>query len=249
MPSLPLVNPSAENPGVLKNIFRLSVILLISICCLLFADLSQAKPVPPPQLMALFRDFSAFEAQFKASQWSAALKSVDNISLAFSKLAPLLKKNINADIEGGFASIMAKLRKSVVNKDEESSNTFYIEIQKFIFTLMDNYSYKTSPVVIVIKKYIAEAEEALAQNDFKRVVSEIDEIDGFMHFIELFLSDKHSTVHKSSNGAAPIKKDVEGLQSNIREIRAAAQAKQKQAVKNELRALKNRLDPLSRVVQ
>ncbi len=197
--------------------------------------------------MALFKDFSAFEAKFKAAQWNAALKSADDISVAFGKLAPLLKKNINADVEGGFATIMAKLRKSVANKDEEASNTFYIEIQKFIFTLMDNYDYKTPPVLIVISKYLSEAEEALSQNDFKRVMSEIDEIDGLTFFIELFLSDEHSAVHKQSTGATPIKKDLDGLRSNIREIRAATQAKQKQAVKNDLHALKKRLDHLARV--
>ena len=108
--------------------------------------------------------------------------------------------------------MMADLRRSIKEKDMESAESHYIKIQELFLAIMDNFQYKVPPILSIIDKYITEAEDALKKNNFRRVVSEMDEVGDFFYKAELLLKGKG--VHH---------KDINKFKTVVREVRAAGE--------------------------
>ncbi len=187
-----------------------SILALLVACCIVPATLSHAKPLPPPQLDTIFDHFSELEEHFKSCRWNKALKSSDSMCAAFEEMAPQIRETIRGDVAAAFASMMTDLRKAILRKDMESTEACFIAIQKLLFIITDYYQYKVPPVLSIIDKYIGEAEEALKRNDFKRVESEMVEVDEFFYRAKPLLRRK---------GACYA--DIEEFETVVREVRVA----------------------------
>ncbi len=193
-------------------------------------DLLYAQPVPPPQLNLILENFSELEGKFKSGRWNEALSLTKKISSAFDEILPELQRYIKADISNAFIPMMADLRRSIKEKDMESTELNYIKIQELFFAIMDNFQYKVPPVLSRIDKYISEAEVALNKKDFRRVVSEMDEVGDFFYKAEPLLKRKGAD-HK----------DVDEFKSIVREVRAAGETKKTKSARAGIKTLKKLL--------
>jgi hypothetical protein len=79
---------------------------------------------------------------------------------------------------------------------------------------MENYEYTVSPIMLLVDRNITEAERAIKRNDFKRVVSEMDEVSEYFFRVESLLKEK---------GAK--REDIDEFKTTVREVREAGKAK------------------------
>lgn len=211
----------------MKKQYKAGLVILFALSIIFSADLLYAKPVPPPQLKAIFEKFTDLDDMFKAGQWDKALKSTDNISASFNRMLPQLKENIHGDISTAFNSMIANLKQSLRKKDEEDSEEQYIVMQEFFFAIMAHYEYKAPPIMSIIDKFISEAAGALKKNDFNKVVSEMDEVSSFFYREESLLSEHGANT-----------KDIDEFKATAREIRSDVKAKKIKAANNGIKKLK-----------
>ena len=167
------------------------------------------------------------EEKFKAGKWKEALKETDRINARFNKMLPELKERLSADVARDFSAMMTDLRKAFMEKNMAEAEAHYIRIQGLFFAIMDNYAYKVPPILSVIDKYVAEAETALRKRNFKRVVSEMNEVYDFSFRAEAFLRSK-GVPHG----------DIEEFRSTVRTVRAAGEEKRAEEARNGLQTLK-----------
>jgi len=208
--------------------------LLLALFVFISPPHSHAKLASPPQeLTLIFEDFSAFEISFKSSDWEKAQKSFDKIDATFKKMLPQLEKEIGGNIVEAYYDISSHLEKSVKQRDLDATSTFYIQLHKCIFTLINRYEYKTPPVIIIIDKYIDEAQEALEEKRYSRVASEMEEILYLFYFVEQYLDNKDAK-----------RQELRAIKAKIEEIMMAAQNKKGKPAKIGIKSLKKMLSDL-----
>ncbi len=191
---------------------------------------------PPPQLTGIFMDFAEFEAAFKSGNWKEAQEATGKIRGKFNQMLPQLKKDIKGNPEKTFLGIMAGLNQSVKNQDKGTTQKLFIDMHKYVLTLISNYDYKTPPIFIIINKYIKEAEEALEQKKYDRVLSEVEEITFLFSFAESHLESRDTR-----------RKQIDDIKAQLLEIKSAAQFKKGEPVKNGFKTLKKMLSELIRI--
>jgi len=221
----------------MRHYFTAAVAVVVTLFTIFPASMSHAKLAsPPPQLTSIFMDFAEFEAAFKNGKWDDAQEATGKISDKFNQMLPQLKREIKGDSEKTFQGIMDSLNHSVNKRDKDKTQTLFIELHKFVLTLISNYAYKTPPIFIIINKYIAEAEEALEKKRYDRVLSEVEEITFLFYFAESHLENRDTR-----------RKQIGEIISKLNEIRGAAQNKKSEAAKRGLISLKKMLSALVRL--
>jgi hypothetical protein len=210
----------------MKKQYRAGLVILFALSIILSADLLHAKPAPPPRLAAIFDNLTELENEFKAGEWNKALKSTNKISSTFNEILPQLQKNINADITKTFLPMMANIKQSILKKDKKSIEEQYIAIEKLFLIIMENYEYTVSPIMLLVDRNISEAERAIKKNDFKRVVSEMDEVSEYFFRVESLLKEKGAK-HE----------DIDEFKTTVREVREAGKAKNARVSRNGLKKL------------
>jgi len=196
---------------------KLGAILTVLSVLMFSAGPMQARgAAPPPQLMDIFQDFSSLEAKFKNNRWEEAVESTNEIASTFRKILPDLKKTVKVDIEKDFFSRLSNLKQSLKKRDVQQTEIKYIELHKMIFALLDNYEFKVPPIISVIDTYIGEAGEAVERDDFKRVVSEMNEVEDFFYQAALDLNERHAQLV-----------DTEEFKSIVRDVREAGRNRDK----------------------
>lgn len=218
----------------MKSNFK-AVVVFCTALFIVFTSLpSHARlPSPPPQLTSVFMDVAEFETAFKSDKWDKALASTGKINTKFNQMLPQLKKEIKGNTESFFREIMGRLEQSVKKKDQDKTEKNFIELHKYILTLISNYEYKTPPIFIIINKYIGEAEEALEQKRYGRVLSEVEEISFLFSFAESHLENRDTR-----------RKHIESIKLKLQEIKAAAQYKKSEAAKTGIKSLKKMMSDL-----
>ncbi len=186
-----------------------------------------ARPAPPEKLIKIFEYLSRLEENFKSEEWDEAIKVTNTISSAFKEVLPQLKKTFKVDILTTFNQRLRNLRQAIQEKNMEATEDNYIALQELLLTIMNNYEYKVPPVFVIINEYLEEAETALKKKDFKRVVSEMDEIGDFFYGANYLLKEKGVR-----------RKDIEEFSMTIREVWAAGRTKDAIAVQNGITKLK-----------
>jgi hypothetical protein len=218
----------------MKSNFNVAIVLCSVFFIAITALPSHAKlSSPPSQLTSVFADIAEFETAFKSEKWEEALGSTGKINTKFNQMIPQLKKEIKGNTENFFREIMGKLEQSVKKRDQEKTEKNFIELHKYILTLIGNYEYKIPPIFIIINKYIGEAEEALEQKHYSRVLSEIEEISFLFSFAENHLDDRDTRL-----------KQIAAIKTKLQEIKAAAQFKKNEAAKIGIKSLKKMMSDL-----
>lgn len=221
----------------MKSFFKFAVVVMIAIISLLPGKPANAKLAsPPPQLTSVFMDFSVFEAAFKNDKWSDAQSAVGKISDKFNLMLPQLKREIKGDPEKVFQGIMDGLNQSVQKQDKEKTGKLFIDLHTFTLSVINNYEYKIPPVFIIINKYIAEAEEALENKKYDRVLSEVEEITSLFSFAENHFDNLDSRQAQVNN-----------IKLKLRDIKSAARNKKSDSVKSGIKSLKKMLSELLRL--
>ncbi|MDD2853026.1 MAG: hypothetical protein PHY09_14165 [Desulfuromonadaceae bacterium] len=220
----------------MQHYFKSAVMVVVTLFMIFPATMSHAKLASPPiQLTSIFMDFAEFEAAFKNGNWNDAKENTGKISDKFNQMLPQLKREIKGDQEKIFQGIMGKLNHSVTIQDKEKTQKLFIELHKFVLTLISNYAYKTPPIFIVINKYIGETEEALENKRYDRVLSEVEEISFLFSFAESHFDNRDTR-----------RKQIGEIISKLREIKVAAQNKNNESVKTGIISLKKMLSALVR---
>ncbi len=202
-------------------------IILIVLQIFFPAGLLHAKQAPPEKLIKIFEHLSKLEEKFKSEEWDGAIKETDTVSSTFKEVLPQLKKTFKVDILTTFNQRLRNLRQTIQRKNVEATQDNYIALQELLLTIMNNYEYKVPPVFVIINKYLQEAETALKKKDFKRVVSEMDEIGDFFYGANYLLKEK-GVRHK----------DIEEFSATIRAVWAAGRAKDAKTVQHGITKLK-----------
>jgi hypothetical protein len=217
--------------GVMKIFLKMASVAVFALCTLFYTSQSHAKlPSPPAQLTGIFMDFAEFEAAFKNDKWEDARRATAKISEKFNQMLPQLKNEIKSDPEKTFQGIISNISQSVKSQDKDKTEKLFIELHKFVLSLISNYNYKTPPIFIIINKYIAEAEEALEKKRYDRVISEVEEITFLFTFAENHLESRDTR-----------RKQIEEIRVKLREINSAATYKKSDAVKSGIKTLKKML--------
>jgi hypothetical protein len=211
----------------MKSFSGAVLIILFVLQVFLPAGIVHARQAPPEKLINIFETFSELEGKFKAGKWDEALRITNGISFEFEELLPELQKTVRPDINKAFLDMLDNLRLALKEKDMEESEYRYISMQKLFFSLMDTYDYKVPPILIIIDKYILEAETALKKGDFRRVQSEMYEIGQFMFHADYILKEK-GVSHR----------DIEEFKSTARDVSAAEGTKDVRAARQGLKKLK-----------
>lgn len=209
-----------------KKQYLAGLVILFALSIILSADLLYAKPLPPPQLKAIFEKFTDLDDTFKAGHWDKALKSADNIAASFNTILPQLTVSIKGDISTAFNSMVINLKQSLRKKDEEGSEEQYIVMQEFFFALMAHYDYKAPPIMSIIDKFIFEAAEALKKKDFNKVVSEMDEVSSFFYREETLLAEHGANT-----------RDIDEFKAAARETRSAGKTRKAKAAYSGIKKL------------
>jgi len=211
----------------MKKVLSAVFFLFFAASLIFAAEPVLRKPPPPPQLAAIFEDFSRLEANFKSGKWKDAIKATDRVYSTFAKILPQLKEHVLDDFIKEFSATMANLRNSLTKKDMQGAEEQYIRIQKLFLVIMGNYDYKVPPIMLIIDKYVFEAEQALEKKNFKRVVSEMDEVGDFFYMAEYLLRDKGAQF-----------KDIVEFRRAVRVVRAAGEDKNSKEAEAGIKTLK-----------
>lgn len=221
----------------MKILVKFAVAAVFMAVSLGMAVQSHAKlSSPPAQLTGIFMDFAEFEAAFKSDKWSEAQEAIGKISAKFNQMLPQLKKDIKGDPEKTFQGIIGSLNQSVKKQDNEKAQRHFIELHRFVLSLISNYNYRTPPIFIIINKYIGEAEEALEKKKYDRVISEVEEISFLFSFAESHLENRDTR-----------RKQIEEIKSKLQEIKGAAQYKKSDQARVGIKSLKKMLSDLIRI--
>ncbi|MFZ4859999.1 MAG: hypothetical protein ACOYL3_26850 [Desulfuromonadaceae bacterium] len=216
---------------------RSALVMIVTIIALLTASLSHARlPSPPPQLTGIFMDFSLFEAAFKNDRWDEAQAATGRINDKFIQMLPQLKREIKGNPEKTFQTIKDSLNRSVLKHDKEKTQKLFIDLHTFTLSLIRNYEYKIPPVFIIINKYIAEAEEALENKRYDRVMSEVEEITSLFSFAENHFDNREIR-----------RMQIDDIRLKLQEIKSSAQNKKSDSVKSGIISFKRMLSELLRL--
>lgn len=212
---------------VARGVKFITIIAVLSALMFSAGSMQARGAVPPPRLMDIFQNLSSVEAKFKTGRWHDAIEATTGVLTTYKEILPELKKTVKVDIEADFTSRLMGLRQSLEKKDLRQAERNYIDLHKMIFALLDNYEFKVPPIMMIIDKYIDEAREAAEKRDFKRVVSEMNEVEDFFYQAGQDLSGQHASLV-----------DIEEFKSTVREVREAGKTGSKPKVLSGVAKLK-----------
>lgn len=194
---------------------------------------SCAKPIPPPQLAIMLNMFEDLETNLESSNWTKAIAPLKAITDSFNGLLPILNKDVAPELIKGASVALENLKKSVYGRTKDRAGQDKLVAQKFIFSIMNNYSYKLHPMLQTIKAYIGEAKDAYEKKDFENVTSELREVAIFWKMAEELavehnvptskiqqFQDALKSASKAGNAKNPeeIKHALSGLEASFKTI-------------------------------
>lgn len=160
---------------LVQKIITVASILIIS-CSYVYA-----KPAPPEELTEILGELSEVEKGFESGNWSEARASLKEVVELFDKVNDSHGEFVPVDQRNSFLASAKGLDRFLDEQEEERAENSYIHLQVVLFEIMNNFDYKIHPVIAVLKKYIGdEAREALYENNFDEVYSELKEVANFI---------------------------------------------------------------------
>lgn len=196
-----------------SGLFTVRFVLIFSlpatvavIILVFFPPACHAKPLPPRELSLMFEHFSTLEKEYESGKWDKALMTIDQIQKMLMNMLPELKKEVKTDIAHSFAFLTDKLRVSIMGRNSEETEKYYIVLQMMLFHIMDLYEYHMPPALPVIRKYIEEARDALKKGYLNDVRSEMNEIEMLFSKIEEQLSSKGAETKDTEKFSAVARK-------------------------------------------
>lgn len=156
---------------------RFKIVFLGILAIFLVSSISWAKPAPPKELIEILHELSEFEETYEAGKWGKANASIAEIEEMLKSMSGYLKKNSGSEQVSEFSANLKRLNSAVSSRNEDAVEEEYLDLQKTLFVIMDDYGYKVHPVFATMKQYVTdEAQEAAAKGDFKDVESEMKEL-------------------------------------------------------------------------
>lgn len=206
---------------------KMKFVSILIIMILFTSSICLAKSEPPAELNEIWEIFGEFEEKFEDGEWDEALKEQKEIAEKFEKVKEVLKINAKVDHTAEFISNLNKLEKSLSGKKREESEEIYIELQKKLFIIMDDYNYKVHPAFVTLGKFISdEAMEAAEQGDFDETVNEMNEVYKISTNITFLYAKRRVSL-----------KGVAAFHAQIEVVKKACESKNKEAVIKELNKL------------
>ena len=161
------------------NISKLILSFLFVTCLLILPTLVAAKPQPVPGVMKMFNNFNELEESFRDGEWGEANETVTKIESDYKKLVGELKGVVDGKTLQKFGFLIGSFKKQLASKDKEAVEKPFINLQTMFIDIMDHYNYENPPVLIIIARYVGEAEEALEKGEVDDAGEEMEEISGF----------------------------------------------------------------------
>ena len=152
---------------------------LLLVCLIVVPSITFAKPKPVPGVMAMFNNFNELEEGFRSGEWDKATATVSKIEADYKNLVQDLKGTIDGKIIQKFGFLIGSFKKHLESKDSETVEKPFLNLQSMFIDIMDHYDYPSPPVLIIVARYIDEANEALEKNDLGDAGEELEEIGGF----------------------------------------------------------------------
>lgn len=161
----------------MQKFARFGVFLLIFVC---ISGYAIAKPAPPLELMEMLKEFSEIEEKFEHGEWKSARESLSEISENYSVVYKQHQAAISGKLDKHFLRCCDKFKMNLVVQDEEHARKSFVSLRLVLFDIMDQFNYEVHPVIALMQKFIGdEAKEALEEDNYKEVQSEIEEVYAF----------------------------------------------------------------------
>lgn len=210
------------------TVHRFAVALILILSC----SLAYAKPVPPEELTEILGELSEVEEGFESENWDGARESLSEVVELFSNVNGSHEEVVPANLRSSFFATAKGLDRFLEEKEEEKAENSFINLQVVLFDVMGYFDYKVHPVLGVLKKYIGdEAREALEENDFEEVHSELKEVVTFVTKNASLLQQK-GVKHEN------IQKFMKSLGVAMKQVKV----KDRAALTTSLDSLENQLD-------
>lgn len=205
--------------------------MVATVCFLLLAVVSYAKPAPPQNLTAILEEVSELEEKFEGGNWTDARATLGEIQKMYADVYRSFEKQVPADLHKRFIASISALGQFLESEDEEKSEKSFIAMQVLLFEIMGHFDYKVHPVIQTLKKYIGEeAQESLEKKDYSNVLSELKEVVTFFSKnttlfqqngipnadLQLFMSTLGEAIKQARNkDATPLKSSLDDLERQI----------------------------------
>lgn len=205
--------------------------MVATVCFLLLAAVSYAKPAPPQNLTAILEEVSELEEKFEGENWTDARATLGEIQKMYADVYRSFEKQVPADLHKRFIASINALDQFLESEDEEKSEKSFIAMQVLLFEIMGHFDYKVHPVIQTLKKYIGEeAQESLEKKDYSNVHSELKEVVTFFSKntalfqqngipnadLQLFMSTLGEAIKQARNKeATPLKSSLDDLERQI----------------------------------
>lgn len=205
--------------------------MVATVCFLLLAAVSYAKPAPPQNLTAILEEVSELEEKFEGGNWTDARATLSEIQKMYADVYRSFEKQVPADLHKRFIASISALGQFLESEHEEKSEKSFIAMQVLLFEIMGHFDYKIHPVIQTLKKYIGEeAQESLEKKDYSNVLSELKEVVTFFSKntalfqqngipnadLQLFMSTLGEAIKQARNKeATPLKSSLDDLERQI----------------------------------
>lgn len=208
----------------------IKILLVSCMSVLFFVSSALTKPAPPEGALDLFEIFREIEEKYEDNDWQATLDELSGFVSKFKNELPLIKEATSPSTIKNFKATYSNLKYSIKAHDLETTEDNFIRFQELFFEILDNYQFPVPPSLEVIRIDLGEVEEAIAEDDFDDIVSEMKETQSYFQILEKDLIRK---------GVASDL--IAGFKNNVASVLADAEGKNKAGVKIGLAQLQKQL--------
>lgn len=187
-----------------------------------------AKEKPLPRVMAMFENFNELEENFRSGHWEEAMTVVKKVEADYKILVGEVKGTVEEKTIQKFGFLIASVKKGLGGKNGEELEKPYVNLQTLFLDIMELYDYESPPVLIIVSRYLNEAQEALEKGEFAAAAGELGEIRGFK-----------ARSAKAILGKGGSEAEVKALEELAASVEAKAKAKDKPGAEEGLGQMKS----------